>query len=112
VDFLLIARENKRSTNANFPSKIPESMCYGVIPIVSKVGDYSNYYLTDGKDSIMFNDCTADDCAKAISKAINLTFEERTKMSANSRKCAIEKFYYKNWADALCNYINSLSDVK
>ena len=69
-DFLTIARPINRTTISNFPSKVPESMAYGIVPIMTRVGDCPNYYLTDGFDSILFDACTPEHCAEAFEKAI------------------------------------------
>ena len=52
MDYLVLARFDNELTRANFPSKIPENMCYGIVPICSKVGDYTTYYLKNMVDSI------------------------------------------------------------
>lgn len=38
MHFLLLARGVSQMTLANFPSKVPETMCFGIVPIVSEVG--------------------------------------------------------------------------
>ena len=105
MDYLFIAREITQTTLANFPSKVPEMMCYGVIPLVSRVGDYTGLYLADGKDSLMFDGCTPEDGVKALRRAIELPEEKRLEMRMNARKTAEEKFYYGVWAEKLSEFI-------
>ena len=105
MDYLFIAREITQTTLANFPSKVPEMMCYGVIPLVSRVGDYTDLYLIDGKDSLMFDGCTPEDGVKALRRAIGLSEEKRLEMRMNARKTAEEKFYYGVWAERLSEFI-------
>ena len=100
-DFMLLAREVNQMTLANFPSKVPEVMCFGVVPIVSRVGDYTKFYLVDKVNSIVVDGCSGELFAKAISEAINLTDNEVEKLSSDAMKCAKEKFWYKNWEDSL-----------
>lgn len=107
IDFLLLARETTQMTLANFPSKVPEVLCYGVVPIVSRVGDYTKYYLTDGVDSIIFDGSGVADCIEAIRRALSLSKEEIRIMSNNARKCAIKKFNYKIWATKLLGFFNN-----
>lgn len=105
IDFLLLAREKNKVTVSNFPSKIPEALCYGIIPIVSDVGDYTQYYLKNNFNSIIFEECTIKACSEAIKKAIHLNNYEYVELSKNARKCAVEKFYYKNWIKRICQFI-------
>lgn len=107
IDFLLLARVTIQMTLANFPSKVPEVLCYGVVPIVSRVGDYTKYYLTDGVDSIIFDGSGVADCIEAIRRALSLSKEEIRIMSNNARKCATEKFNYKIWATKLLGFFNN-----
>lgn len=70
ADFLPIARQKNRTTVSNFPSKVPEAMMSGIVPIMTKVGDCPNDYLSDGIDSILFEECTSECCAKAYIRAV------------------------------------------
>ena len=105
MDYLFIAREITQTTLANFPSKVPEMMCYGVIPLVSRVGDYTDLYLTDGKDSLMFEGCTPEDGLKALRRAMGLSKEKHSEMRLNARKTAEEKFYYGVWSEKISEFI-------
>jgi glycosyltransferase involved in cell wall biosynthesis len=105
MDYLFIAREINQTTLANFPSKVPEMMCYGVVPLVSRVGDYTDLYLTDGKDSLIFDGCTPEDGVNAIRRAIELPKEKRLGMRMQARKTAEEKFYYGVWAERIGEFI-------
>lgn len=99
--FLLLAREENQMTLANFPSKIPEAMTYGVIPIASDVGDYTKYYLKDGENAIVFKGDTEQDCMNALKRALSLSMDEVKKMSFEARKTAENRFDYRNWTDSL-----------
>ncbi|MBI0577477.1 glycosyltransferase [Neobacillus cucumis] len=97
MHFLILAREENQMTLANFPSKVPEVMCYGVIPIASNVGDYTKYYLEDNINSLIFDRCDIDSCSEKIRKALSLPEEKILELSLNARKCAEDKFDYRNW---------------
>ncbi|WP_421535692.1 glycosyltransferase [Priestia sp. D3YE.R1] len=105
MDYLFIARESNQTTAANFPSKVPELMCYGVVPLVSHVGDYTEIYLEDGVDSLIFDGCTAEVGVQALRRAIQLPPEMRIKMRENARRTAEEKFYYGIWAEKIITFI-------
>ncbi|ULT56204.1 glycosyltransferase [Neobacillus drentensis] len=97
MHFLILAREENQMTLANFPSKVPEVMCYGVIPIVSRVGDYTKYYLEDNVNSLIFDGCKIDLCLEKIRKALTMKHEEILNLSLKARECAEKKFDYRNW---------------
>ena len=97
MDFLLIPREANQMNRANFPSKVPETMCYGVIPVVSKVGDYTEYYLKNEENSFVFEGATPAACASALRRCVNCSDERLQKLSMKARAAAIEKFDYRNW---------------
>ena len=97
MHFLILVREVNQLNLANFPSKVPEVMCYGVIPIASRVGDYTKYYLEDDINSLILDGCSIDLCLEIIRKASALTQEEIMELSFNARNCAEHKFDYRNW---------------
>ncbi|WP_462410346.1 glycosyltransferase [Neobacillus sp. Marseille-QA0830] len=109
MNFLLLAREENQMTLANFPSKVPEAMTHGVVPVVSRVGDYTKYYLKDGFDSIIFNGSSVDDCISAIRRVLSLSTEEYVELSLSARKTAVERFDYKNWLILIGNFLKSIN---
>ena len=105
MDFLLIARETNRATLSNFPSKVPEMMAYGIIPVMTRVGDLPNLYLENGIDSILFEQCTVESCRGAIIQAVRSDETERKQMRDNARKTVKENFAYENWADSIYDFV-------
>lgn len=108
MHFLILAREENQMTLANFPSKVPEVMCYGVIPIVSRVGDYTKYYLEDNINSLIFDGCSIELCLEKVRKALSMTQEEILQLSARSRECAENKFDYRNWVGKIQHVLVNL----
>ncbi|MBO5452576.1 MAG: glycosyltransferase [Clostridia bacterium] len=101
AQFLLLVRPDNIVTRANFPSKVPELMITGIIPMITEVGDVVKY-LTDGKDSfVLKNPTSVEICKDALKKAMNLSDGEIRKMSINARKTAEEKFDCRNWAEKM-----------
>lgn len=105
IDFLLIARETNRVTLSNFPSKVPEMMAQGIIPVMTKVGDLPNLYLENGTDSILFEQCTVESCMKAIVQAVQMNAADRKEMRDNARKKAKDSFSYEKWADSVYDFV-------
>lgn len=105
MHFLVLARNDNKITRANFPSKVPELLCYGVIPICTDVGDYTRYYLKDGYNSIILQGSTVTECKRGIVRAIKMNSGELEKMRDNCRNTAYERFYYKIWSDKITGFL-------
>ncbi len=105
ADFLLLARNDNGVTRANFPSKIPELLCYGVIPVCTDIGDYTKMYLVDGENSLIFEGCSPEDCVEAIQRALSLTGEERRRLRENCRNTALLQFNYRAWSDKISEFM-------
>lgn len=105
MDFLALPRFKNGVTEANFPSKIPESLSFGIIPVCSKVGDYTKTYLKDGYNSFLFKTGNVNECVRAIRKALNITEEDYLKMRGNARRTAVEEFGYENWSERISHFL-------
>lgn len=105
--FMLLARDISRMTMANFPSKIPETLSYGIIPICTKVGDYTNLYLKDGINSIIMDGCDPKTILNAIRRALQISATDMMKLSENARKTAENEFDYRVWVDAIKQYLDN-----
>lgn len=105
MDFLALPRFKNGVTEANFPSKIPESLSFGIIPVCSKVGDYTKIYLKDGYNSFLFETGNVNECMSSIRKTLNMTEEEYLQMRENARKTAVEEFGYKNWSERISRFL-------
>ena len=108
MHFLVLARGISQMTLANFPSKVPETMCFGIVPIVSEVGDYTKYYLRDGENSIFIHGCGKEECKAAIRKALQLTQEEYLNVSKEAFCCAENRFDYRKWVDTVRGMIENV----
>lgn len=107
-DFLLIARARNVVTLSNFPSKVPEMMSYGVVPVCSDVGDYTEIYLRDGIDSIQFENDSVSSCADAIRRAIEIKESSNlAKMQKSARETVKGKLDYRNWGDRIVAFLQN-----
>lgn len=106
TDYLLLARAKNVVTLSNFPSKVPEMLNYGVVPVCSAVGDYTSKYLVDGLDSIQFFEDDVASCANAIITAIKKKESGLLKdMQIAARRTAIEKLDYRNWGHRIVDFM-------
>lgn len=98
MDFLLIVRNENKVTLSNFPSKVPEMMNYGIIPVVSDVGDYTSLYLKDGEDSVIIKCHSLEACVSAIRRAMTMTKDERKRFGEKARETVKDHFDYRVWS--------------
>ena len=104
MDFFLLAKEDNPVSRSNFPSKVPELMSCGVIPVMNTIGDIGAY-LTDGDDCLLFSECTPESCVKGIREALLLEPQKIADMSRAARSCAAEKFNYRNWSEKTVRFM-------
>lgn len=106
--FLLLIRRKRRTTEANFPSKIPELMANGIAIIANRVGDYSDY-LIDGENSIIVDECTPEKVAQALRRVLDMNREKISYLSFRARMCAEKEFDYRNkrWTCGINAFIES-----
>ena len=95
--FLFLPRPLNHMSKNNFPSKVPETMTYGVIPITSDVGDCTQLYLTNLVDSIFIEGDSVEKCSDALAFALRLEPEKLKEMGSAARRCVEEKLDYRVW---------------
>lgn len=108
MHFLLLARETNEMTKANFPSKVPELLCYGVIPIASKVGDYTEYYLIDGRNSLLITGCEVETIKGAIEQAMQFDDDNLKRLSQAARKTACNLLNYEIWQPKIGEFLETI----
>ncbi|MCZ8373414.1 glycosyltransferase [Phocaeicola sp. KGMB11183] len=106
--YLLLAREICHLTKANFPSKVPEVMCHGVVPIASEVGDYTQFYLRDGENAIIMKGNSTEVIKDAIIRCLNIPYDKYNTMSNNAYNLVCNKLSYKVWGNKLKNVLNHI----
>ena len=103
--FMILARDISRMTVANFPSKIPETLSYGIIPICSRVGDYTKLYLMDGVNSLIMDGCDVQTILHGIRRALAMSDQDIINYSNKCRITAETKFDYKQWVKPLDKFL-------
>ena len=82
-------------------------MTYGIIPVVSEVGDYTRIYLKDNENSLVFKGSSVAVCIEAIVRATSLDNEEVRRLEKAARETAVNKFDYHNWLESLSKLFSS-----
>ncbi len=105
MDFLYMAKPENIVSKANFPSKIPEMMASGIVPIINRIGDIIEY-LSDGVDSIIYETPTIDDCKNALLRIAAMSDAEIAVLRRNARKTACNAFDYRIWGEKITQFFN------
>lgn len=108
MHYLLLARDICQMNLANFPSKVPETMAYGIVPIASRVGDYTELYLRDRENSFIIEGSKVEQVTEAIRKAISVSYDEYKNMSKAARRCVYKCFDYRTFSVELKDVLDSL----
>ncbi len=104
MDYLLLVRKINAVTRANFPSKVPEVMSFGVIPICTDVGDYTKDYLND-ENAIILHETGAEEFCTGIRKTLNMSENEYRNRRKAARQLVEKKFSYKNWGKSISRFL-------
>ena len=107
MDFLALARNDNRISNAGFPSKVPEAMLQGIIPVINRVGDVPSY-LHDGEDAFIFEKNDAESFLTALKRIIGATEEDIYKMRCAACENARKSFEYHQWIDTMTEFMKNL----
>ena len=108
MHYLLLARDICQMNLANFPSKVPETMAYGIVPIASRVGDYTELYLRDRENSFIIEGSKVEQVTEAVHKAISISYDEYKNMSKAARGCVYKCFDYRTFSVQLKDVLDSL----
>lgn len=102
---ILIRNPNERYSQAGFPSKIIESISYGVVPILNYSSDLKLYF-KDGINSIIVDGYDEESLKKALIRAISFSYEDRLRMSKQARILALECFNIASYKNELAQILN------
>ena len=92
-------------TFSNFPSNIPELMCYSVVEVCSNAADYAELYLNI--DSIVYEGGGHAGCLDGINRALNLSNAQLFEMMKFAIRCAEDRFNYGNWIEKISRFLEA-----
>ncbi len=90
-----------------FSNTLSEAICCGKIVIASDVSDNS-VMVHDGENGFLFDPYNVDDMVCTFEKFMNLSFEQRCKMSEKSRKLAERLFSKEQFVNSYIKLIETL----
>ena len=103
----MLLRHRNSITEANSPSKIPETLSYGIVPICTDVGDYTKNYLTDILDSFILRGSDSIELVSQIQKILHITEQQYLEMHRAVHHTAIIMFYYSKRSKQIDDFIEN-----
>jgi glycosyltransferase involved in cell wall biosynthesis len=101
ADFtVLLRRAGDTYAKAGFPTKVTESLAYGV-PVISNLTSDLGMYLTDGYNSIISQSEKMEDFALAINRALKFKRAQLAQMRINARRSAEANLESQNFVETL-----------
>lgn len=101
VDFtVLLRRGDETYAKAGFPTKITESLAYGV-PVIANLSSDLGMYLIDGENAIVSSSEKPDDFARAVKKALLLDDVKLLEMRKRARTSAESGLESNAFADSI-----------
>ncbi len=107
IDFAILPRPINITTQANFPSKVPEMMNKGIAVIMNRVGDIAEY-LSDDVDAVLYDGEGAEKCVGALRRVLNMPLEKRVQLKQKAYGTAAEKFDYHLCGEQLDGFFSAL----
>lgn len=95
-DFSVFFRQNRRSANAGFPTKLGECMTMGTPAICNNTGDIS-LVVRNGENGFLLESDSIDEIKKMLQRLLTLSLDERIAMRKAARETAEEFFDYRNY---------------
>ena len=106
ADFVVLPRNAElRYAKAGFPSKVVEALS-NATPILCNLSSDLGEYLIDGENAILAKDHEPDSLAEAIYRAMQLTGDDKRRMSECARDTAEKFFDYRKYSESLYEFIN------
>lgn len=101
---LLFRDETELYAKAGFPSKVVESLQYGV-PVLCNYSSDLKKYLNSEFNAIVIESADSDSCVKGLEEINNLNIDALNQMKINSITTAQKYFYYKNFERIFLNLL-------
>ncbi|MEK4530987.1 glycosyltransferase [Solibacillus sp. FSL K6-1554] len=101
IDFTVLLRAAElRYAKAGFPTKVVESLATAtpvILNLSSDLGDYIN----DMQEGLIVKECSAEEFAKTLKRALLLKQDQKELMRHKARLCAEENFDYRLYQEHL-----------
>lgn len=105
LDYTILVRPKRRSSEAGFSTKLVESMAVGVPSICNDTGDISQYII-NGFNGVILDDDSADGICCGLTTAYKYMNENFDEIRRNAHLTAIMHFDYTNYIDAVKKFMS------
>ena len=110
MHFTFFLRDNIQSNVCNFPMKLVEMMNYGIIPVISNVGDYAEA-LDDNLNAFLIDKNCESICFEKFIQILNKSTSELFNISKNARSSS-KNYDYLVFYEKYKSELISFTDIK
>lgn len=103
-NYSIFIKPERKSSNAQFPTKLAESMSFATPVITNKTGDI-DLYIKNGENGFIVD---INNISKTFNDILKLNDEEYNKIRVETRKTALNNFDYRLYKDKVLEFINTL----
>lgn len=103
-NYSIFIKPERKSSNAQFPTKLAESMSFATPVITNKTGDI-DLYIKNGENGFIVD---INNISKTFNDILKLNDEEYNKIRVETRKTALNNFDYRLYKDKILEFINTL----
>lgn len=110
ADYSILFRDpNKKFAKAGFPTKVTESLFYGV-PVVTNISSDLGTYLCNLNNSIIVQDYSSKSFYDALCIAVNLPADKKIVLKTNSLASANRLLSIQKWQEKIINFTYQKND--
>jgi len=100
ADFTVLVREDRRQSNAGFPTKFVESFASGT-PVIANLTSDLGQHLRDGETGLVCESNRVDSLAATLRRALALDVDAKRRMRAGCLAHALARFHPRAYSDVL-----------
>lgn len=103
-NYQIFIKPKRKSSNAQFPTKLAESMAFGTPVIANNTGDIS-LYLKDGENGFI---CDENNLNATFDRILDISDNDYNLLRKAARETALDYFDYRRYKDDVAKLIESL----
>ena len=104
---ILLRNNNEEFAKAGFPTKIAESLFYGV-PVITNLSSDLELYLIDRFNSIIVEGYTEKDFCEAVKAAVDMSHNELMQLKKNARETSIKSLTTSSFVNLFNDFLSNI----
>lgn len=104
-DASILLRDDNRTAQAGFSTKLVESLAAGLPVITNRTGDIPEF-VRDRVEGILLDGPTPEDFACGVQRWCRLSTAQKRDMRNAARRRALESFDYRNYVESIGNFVD------